>query len=386
VVRKSVYRASAFAALVALVIFGCAGSKPEISVRADGTLVDRLVHVRVTGLEAHERVELVAATQDGQGTAWTSRTMLVADGDGDADLGARPMRFLEAMSARPRRAAFVLPTPTLDVRLTLRRGGSAIATTMIRRVTVAADVEQWPVTERGLLGTHFVPPGAGPRPALLLLGGGEGGDATPPIGRLLASHGIEVLTLAYFAGPGLPRHLKRIPLEYFHRALLWLRAQPRVDPRRVGIAGLSRGGELALLLASTWPELPDRVAALVPSAFVFPSAVDRHVAAWTLHGRDVPFGQNERIPVERIPGPVLTVGAGDDYAWESARFVDEIAYHRRGQEADAHIQYEKAGHLVGEAIPYVPVGNHPEFGGFPRPDADARADLWPRLVTFLGGR
>jgi dienelactone hydrolase len=72
---------------------------------------------------------------------------------------------------------------------------------------------------------------------------------------MLAARGYPVLALAYFREDGLPRELVRIPLEYFRRALLWMRTRPEVDPARVVTLGISRGGELSLILASTFPDL-----------------------------------------------------------------------------------------------------------------------------------
>ena len=48
----------------------------------------------------------------------------------------------------------------------------------------------------------------------------------PPRPDLIASHGFPALAVAYFDEPGLPCALQNIRLEYFVRAIQWLRAQP----------------------------------------------------------------------------------------------------------------------------------------------------------------
>jgi dienelactone hydrolase len=316
-----------------------------------------------------------------------STTTLKADGDGEAGFDEHhPMRFFELMSTSDRRVSFFLPLPSVKLRLSVRRGSTTIATKTLTRTTLAAGVKEQPMAleDSGFVGTHFTPAGDGKHPAVLFFGGSEGGDATTDIGALLASHGVEVLTLAYFGEQGLPRELKRVPLEYVRGAYLWLALQPGVDSDRVAVAGISRGGELALLYATTYRDA-DRVVALVPSAFVFPADVDPHVPAWTYRGVDVPFGQSERIPVEDFDGPILAMGSGEDFSWVSGQFVKEIQAHRDGHDDDVYLIYEKAGHLAGSAVPYTPLGEHGEYGGFPDVDADARADLWPKLVEFLGG-
>ena len=67
----------------------------------------------------------------------------------------------------------------------------------------------------------------GRHPALLVVGGSEGGT---PVRRAawLASHGYVALALAYFHAPGLPDQLRDIPLEYFGHSLSWLAQRPEV--------------------------------------------------------------------------------------------------------------------------------------------------------------
>jgi dienelactone hydrolase len=47
------------------------------------------------------------------------------------------------------------------------------------------------------------------------------------------------MCLAYFAMDGLPRKFSQIPLEYFQKAIGWLRAHPGVDAERVAVFGMS---------------------------------------------------------------------------------------------------------------------------------------------------
>ena len=68
-------------------------------------------------------------------------------------------------------------------------------------------------------------------------------------------HGYTTFALAYFGVEGLPRELVKIPLEYFKKGFDWLRTQDTVDGRRLGVVGGSKGGELALLLGATFPEI-----------------------------------------------------------------------------------------------------------------------------------
>src|SRR6266403_4388050 len=68
--------------------------------------------------------------------------------------------------------------------------------------------------------------------------------------------------------PGLPRGLVNTPLEYFAKAVVWMRRQPGLGDGFLAMWGASRGGELALLLDSTFAEI-NAVVARAASGVVF---------------------------------------------------------------------------------------------------------------------
>ncbi|ODR81861.1 hypothetical protein BG842_25675 [Haladaptatus sp. W1] len=67
---------------------------------------------------------------------------------------------------------------------------------------------------------------------------------------MLATHGYATLALQYFDAPGLPESLERIPLGYFDTAIRWLTSRPTVHDTGIGLLGISRGVEAALLTAT----------------------------------------------------------------------------------------------------------------------------------------
>jgi dienelactone hydrolase len=143
------------------------------------------------------------------------------------------------------------------VALAVSTGGRQVAATTVRR-QAAADVgvraRVLRPAEDGVHGTLFLPADTSRRrPAVVVFGGSEGGQSMDHPGSLLAAHGYPVLSVAYFAAPGLPRNLERIPIEYFARAAALLRRQPGVDPEQVLAWGVSRGGEAAMLLGVHYP-------------------------------------------------------------------------------------------------------------------------------------
>jgi len=206
------------------------------------------------------------------------------------------------------------------------------------------------------------------------------------------------LRLAYFGAPGLPRELERIPLEYFVPPLEWLGKQRGVDPEKVVTIGTSRGGELALVLASRYPRLVHGAVGYVPNAHVS-EAPGGEQPAWTVAGEPVPYAAAGHVPpadaaiaVERISGPVLVIGAGQDGVWPSRTSVEQIAARMRdhGRRDVTAVTYPSAGHGVGAMIPNVFIGTisrtrHGDihWGGTPEGDAVARAAAWKKLLAYL---
>jgi dienelactone hydrolase len=184
-------------------------------------------------------------------------------------------------------------------------------------------------------------------PAVVAFGGSNGGLlALPRFARSFAAEGYPALALAYFKEPGLPQTLNRIPLEYFAKAVKWVRRQPGVDPERVVLLGISRGGEGALLIGSTYPRLVHGVIAFVPDFQTNPG--------WSLHGKEI--APDEPIRVERVNGPIITASGGRDQVWSSSVFTEQIElrlddHHFRFPHE--RLDFPKAGHFLGGTAPVI---------------------------------
>jgi len=227
-------------------------------------------------------------------------------------------------------------------------------------------------------------------------------------------------------------------LEYFENAIAWVRAQPWFSDRLLAVWGDSRGGELALLLGATFPEI-SVVMAWVPSGVMFwalglaEPGDTRPRAAWTFRGKPLPFLQENNttsdplptaepgrpvayapfyrsqlrdamaveratIPVENIRGPVQLVSGMDDQMWPSSDLAD-IAFHRleahRHPFAFRHLKYPGAGHMI--LVPYWPLTGVRVItlsveglrdlqlaqGGSLKADAEAGIDAWRDSLAFL---
>jgi dienelactone hydrolase len=352
----------------------------SISISPQAALVDQPVAVTVRGLPAGAQTTLAVTARDIDGITWSATAQFQATSAGEVSLdqpslggsytGANPMGLFTLMAPPPGSAPdwFLYPEAGYDVTLQASVGGRVAATATAKRqgpATVGVVEKRLRPARGGIYGNLYLPKDtAGRRPAVLVFSGSGGGLTTSTAAALLAAHGYPSLALAYFKAPGLPQTLTNIPLEYFTDALGVLRAQPGVDPDHVLVAGVSRGGEAALLLGAHFPRLVNGVIAGVPSSVVNPGErPDTSRPAWTLGGRPLPavspseFGQPNPpgkaqavIPVERIDGPVLLACGEQDLRWPSCAYVAAITARLRAHRF-AHpvtaLRYPDAGHLIG---------------------------------------
>ena len=282
------------------------------------------------------------------------------------------------------------------------------------------------VRDNGLVATFSTPDDGGPFPGVLALGGSDGGTPEYFL-NLLVPEGFAVLALQYWGTQETQLSMTDIPVERVEAALRWLIARRDVATvnGRVGVVGASRGAELALLSAATFPDLVGPVVAYTPSSvawqgidFTAPQGTTR--SSWSHRGIPIPYvpyptdvapTHSERglsmlpvcergldnheavaqaaIRVERATGPILLVSGGDDKVWAAARMsemvVDRMRQHGRSDEV-RHLHYPAAGHML---FPYVRPSDvtGPPFpvdvGGTADANAAAHADAWRTVVDCL---
>jgi dienelactone hydrolase len=305
--------------------------------------------------------------------------------------GAWDVRMLPILS---------LPSP-LTFGLELLIDGRSVDHALLTQRFLPVHARRLDVRESGLVGTLFMPTRITRPPVVITLGGSEGGlDSAEAVAMLLAEHGFAALALAYFRAEGLPKELVEIPIEYFERAIEWLKHRDDLAADRLGLVGGSRGGELALLLASKTPEV--RAVVAYSSANVVSYGVPRvphpellpRVAAWTYHGAPIPFyigkfpapeDAPQMIPVELIRGPILVIAGGHDRlvpqtAAMGAAIMRRLALHHHPYR-DALLTYPEAGHSI--VFPYLVVAPRLLLGGSPAANAQADRDSWRRVLRFL---
>jgi dienelactone hydrolase len=430
-------------------------SRAQIEITPSSSFIDEDVSIRIRGVAPRARVRLRAEVTDDAGRIWESRATYNADAAGLVNVcrneslcgtyrGCDGMGLFWSMelesAAHGGRATFRKDNSAPDtVALTAEIAGQAIATSKLDRRWLAAGTQIRDAGEdengEGVVGRLFIPPGREPHPIVIVLGGSGGGYDLDKA-AVLARHGFATLALAYFGLPGLPTWLHRVPLEYFAHAMLWLGRQPEIDVRRMGVLGISRGAELALLLSSTFPEIR-AVVAYAPSAVAWGSggrdkASGEIIPCWTQGTEAMPFAPlplrgfvarsavpvallrrpvkfrnlfraalrnrgavaRAQIPVERTRGPILLISGGDDHVWPASRMAEMICAQLHAHNfahSVEHLHYPKAGHEL--RYPFLPTTARTtrpaglkfaiSFGGTAEADAEAQKDAWRRALAFF---
>lgn len=379
---------------------------------------DQAAAIRVTGLQPGQHVTLRAELLDGGNQPWAAEAEFAADATGTVDVTrqapvkgsykkASAMGLVWSMTPTAKNVRIYEPPRNLApqrIQFQLLIDGRDAGSAELEQLAVTPGVRGENL-EGALRGRLFVPPGGGRHAAVLVLGGSEGGMPTRRA-AWLASHGYVALALCYFRCEGLPNSLLRIPLEYFQQALAWLIERPEVDPRRLGVMGTSRGGELALQLGSMFPALK-AVVAYVPANVRYPACCGYPglMPAWTWGGRDLTYApprmrdrsmeMDAAIHVEMTHGAILMIGGTDDAVWPSAEMVETAAARLRSSHFRfpvVALEYAHAGHRAGlpEIMPaWNKGGRNPttgmaeDFGGTPEGNAESTLDAIPKVLGFL---
>ena len=403
---------------------------------------DEAIEVRITGLDPGAHVTLEATLVDDEDEVWSSRATFVADetgtvalgdqapADGDWDVAA-PMGWCWAMTGDGDAATATLgKRPAVEVTFrALAADGRETTRTVTRQVydgalrarsvAGASDLDTDPDTDPGpdtdLVGTLYLPAGDGPHPAVVSLHGSAGRLGPDRTEKVLATRGYATLALDY-TGPAeaLPDRIREVSLGYVRRAIDWLRNRPAVADGPVGLFGVSRGAELALLVGAR----NDGVGAVVSyagSGVAFDTPMGD--PAWVDDGEPVPHvsgtGEPDRtddgevvtrpvlergfdeadparraaatIPVEEIDGPVLLVSGGDDRVWPARKLSAVAAERLAAADHDfAHLTRDDVGHLIG--VPHGPLASFDRGGGSPRATARLGEAAWKQtLDTFERG-
>ncbi len=265
-------------------------------------------------------------------------------------------------------------------------------------------------------------------PLLIVLGGSEGGSFTArTYAPLLAAQGFAVLGLPYYSPgydpadtvAGLPTSFTEISADRLLAVKAWAERQDGIDATRIGLWGVSKGGEFALIAASRLPWL-QAVVAVVPSDVVWEGwgRPGPATSSFSWDGKPLPFvpylgveqefarvargermemrrphiagraANPDRVPAARIrvedyAGALLLIGGDDDRVWPSGPMAQAVADTRAAAgRSTALLRFADAGHaLAGPGTD--PVGIMQANGGTLAGIAQARSTAWAATIAFL---
>jgi uncharacterized protein len=291
------------------------------------------------------------------------------------------------------------------------------------------------LSDHQLVGEFF--PAASPGPGVIAFSGSDGGCPVE-VGRRLAGEGFSCLSLRYFRARGLPPDLVEVPLDYVEHAVRWLCRQPSVAEGRLGVIGVSKGAELALLCATYFPEHIGAAVAYAPSAVAFAGISfggdSRPRSSWSYRGEPVPFVpyaqagfrrslsarrlalapiyraalqnayavERARIAIENTGAHFLLISGGNDQIWPSSQMAEMLVARMTGagqRERVEHLHFRNAGHNfmpwtseitprpLGQDLKALRLcGSGGVLGGTHSANRLARQETWSKAVTFLRSR
>lgn len=391
------------------------------------------------------RLEATCRDQDGQGNVWRAYAEFQADVNGVVDIATQAPfggsystvdingLFWSMLSLTGCTERFVIGVQRiLPITIDLFINQNLIAQRVIC-INKRDQIITYKINEAGLVGELHIPsnPTKIKHTTVLFVGGSEGG-IPKGMGQFFAQQGYVTLALAYFGVNSLPKHLENIPLEYFERAIDWLKAYCQID--RCVMMGISRGGELALLIGSLFPDKLAGVIADVPCHVVQPGFPNVTRPAWTYRDKAIldslvglPLDENfvsnlsmssfehpyngtidflkdleknalqyekATIPVEQIRASLLLIGGLDDAMWPSGLYVQKIVDRLKEFNSATYCKamiFPNAGHAPRP--PYLPQIDFPSYhpvgkhwfncGGTMLGNANAASKLYPELINFL---
>lgn len=248
---------------------------------------------------------------------------------------------------------------------------------------------------------------------------GSASDMNQRLAANLALKGYRVYTLQYF-DKDRKQHLESIEIEPFIAFLQSL--------GKTILIGVSKGGELALLIGSLFPELFSKIVAYVPSALTYGGFPNIDKPCWVYRGISFPLAplppisdikkvmtqqqilqatpillkglKNKKlvmksmIAVENLQCPLLLISGKNDMMWPSSVYCQMILDRIKNCHRQIYVKnasYENCGHQI--QMPYLPCSGrykkHPidsktyDFGGTPSGNARAARQSWKEVISFL---
>jgi len=391
------------------------------------TFCDERINIRISNLPPFGKVNIIASMSFpwAMSVEYESSAWFTADSSGSLDLSKqRPdsgsYDSIDSMglflSLKRKRGKFseVVKNISVDQSLWIdlrAECGLDSSSARVERLLLSPELKSLEIKDE-FIGKLFYTENTSSK-TIVFLGGSSNEDLSTilPLSALMASHGFNVLALAYFGQKGLNSALAEIPLEYFEKVFAWLEKSPITNCKELYVYGGSIGAVLALLLASRYPVIT-KVVAVNPIAWCFQGLTIKRVSLWTYGGKPLPFikfawlsslanmmscimknkpwgfayhyrksleaannREEARIKVENSNADILLFGGQKDGWWDThdacLKIMEELARHNY-QQSYEYVTYENGGHAC--YAPFV----------IPVAEFSAPTKIAPRLVFSEG--
>lgn len=405
----------------------------KISVSPDKhLLVDDELQINIHGLNPGQKVTLYTFLEE-DGKKYESCNWFVADENGWVDLynhpsvqghytGVSPMGIFWSMEPLPgQKKGIRMMKKDIDMPFNCQlyvhqghvtsddiRAGQTmcVGSRTIERWYKNPDVVTEVVKAGRVRGKLYLPPGDGPFQGVIDLFGTVGG-LTEFRSALLASRGFASLALPYFAYEDLPQNLFDLDLEYFFEAVDWLLSHKKVWSLGAAAIGVSKGGDLALLMGAYCPKVRAVVningctfnstfplkyqgQIIPPVELNFDRMIEVEPQIFSTKNT-LQYKAEDITPIWKNNPKVLHLLGENDMCSPS----ECIPFMRDQYPPDKKdncviLSYPGAGHLIEP--PYTPLCSmsyhkslkmHFVWGGEPKPHAYAQEDSWRKVLTFL---
>ncbi len=236
--------------------------------------------------------------------------------------------------------------------------------------------------QHGIVETQLYIGDAESQPLIVAFGGGDGGnDWTRRYLKekrdSLNQKGYALLAIGYFKSYGTPKYLDRISLDAIRDSILAVARHPKIDASKIILLGGSRGGELALNLASRYRDFKG-VIAMSTSHVSFPAITwTANTSSWTYRDEEVPYVpapfktvlpalkgelytahtmmledkeavEKAAIAVEKINGPILLLSGKNDEQWPALEMSTQIVNRLKNKRYRHHFSHVEldGGHVA----------------------------------------
>jgi len=127
-------------------------------------------------------------------------------------------------------------------------------------------------------------------PLLFLFEGYYGKWAHPNIAKKFQSLGYNTVTVGFFSNDGLSNNLSRVNINDIKKTMDAYKKYSTIDSNAIGLIGRGKGGELALVLGSLYPEFKMIVGMTAPNVVFQASNLNlAHHSSWVYNGEELDF-------------------------------------------------------------------------------------------------